>query len=489
MSHESTSTLQVSLTWGEDRIGLRCLDKAGEVRIGEGSGVFADLPAPRFTFARRAGTEDRVFVPEGQVGTRVLSNGDVEVLEGPCSVALSPGDLLSLCLGDFTLTAALCAAEPVIVPKPRSASRGAFVHLGLAAMGHFVALGLSAQAAMARGMEDGDEDPAADLRSLVVSAEERTLARAPRKDDGPGGSAGAEVDQRAGDGRAGGGERAAGQAGKMGESDARSRAEARYAVTAQSKRDATRTMSRDEAMAEAASFGMIGLAKEDGVKARYPSIDWGRMEESLGGDALSARGAMWGDWQGEMDGYHGLELTGTGEGGGGKGEGIGLGTIGTLGHGQGLPGDGTGGGGLRGGHRFSWQGNAREGEGMGLGSGGRGHGTRRPPRTWGSWGGDWAYVSGRLPAESIRRLIHLQWGRIKLCYENGLRKNPSLQGRIVVNFVIGRDGSVSSVSDGGSTLSDREVVNCVLRVFYGFSFPPPEGGIVTVTYPLVLTPT
>jgi hypothetical protein len=33
-------------------------------------------------------------------------------------------------------------------------------------------------------------------------------------------------------------------------------------------------------------------------------------------------------------------------------------------------------------------------------------------------------------------------------------------------------------------MSDPAVSACVVRAFYGLSFPQPEGGIVTVTYPI-----
>jgi len=96
-------------------------------------------------------------------------------------------------------------------------------------------------------------------------------------------------------------------------------------------------------------------------------------------------------------------------------------------------------------------------------------------------------VSGRLPPEVIQRIVRQNFGRFRLCYENGLRNNPNLQGRVVVRFVIGRDGRVSNVGGGGD-LPDGGVTSCVTRAFYGLSFPQPEGGIVTVSYPIVFTP-
>jgi len=97
-------------------------------------------------------------------------------------------------------------------------------------------------------------------------------------------------------------------------------------------------------------------------------------------------------------------------------------------------------------------------------------------------------VSGRLPPEVIQRIVRQNFGRFRLCFENGLRNNPNLQGRVSVRFVIGRDGAVSQVQNGGSDMPDGGVVSCTVRAFYGLSFPQPEGGIVTVTYPIMFSP-
>jgi hypothetical protein len=97
-------------------------------------------------------------------------------------------------------------------------------------------------------------------------------------------------------------------------------------------------------------------------------------------------------------------------------------------------------------------------------------------------------VNGRLPEEVIARIVRQNYGRFNLCYQNGLRNNPHLQGRVSVRFVIGRDGSVSNVGNAGSDLPDESVVNCVTRAYYGLSFPQPEGGIVTVVYPIMFSP-
>ena len=97
-------------------------------------------------------------------------------------------------------------------------------------------------------------------------------------------------------------------------------------------------------------------------------------------------------------------------------------------------------------------------------------------------------VSGRLPPEAIQRTVREHFEIFKTCYEAGLARNDQLTGRVIARFVIGRDGKVSKVSDGGSDLPDTEVRDCVLKGFYQLEFPAPEGGIVTVIYPILLAP-
>jgi hypothetical protein len=256
------------------------------------------------------------------------------------------------------------------------------------------------------------------------------------------------------------GTRAKGEEGSMGNPNSKLTGN-RYGV-AGPKDNPDPHIARAAALRDAAEFGMIGLLNSGaGGDPDAPTAPWGR-DDSLGTDPLSARGNMWGDSIGESFGAGGLGLSGIGEGGGGRGEGIGLGSIGTIGHGAGT---GTG-----------------QGFGSGHGRLGRSHRARPPRVRMGA-----TNVSGRLPPEVIQRIVRQNFGRFRLCYENGLRNNPNLQGRVSVRFVIGRDGTVSSVGGGGD-IPDSGVVSCVTRAFYGLSFPQPEGGIVTVSYPIVFTP-
>lgn len=271
-----------------------------------------------------------------------------------------------------------------------------------------------------------------------------------------------QVPEENADNKEGGtGTRAKGEEGSMGKESSKD-TNKRYAVQGP-KDNADPHIARQAALREAVEFGMIGLLNTGAAgDPNAPTAPWGR-ETSLGMDEVSAMGNMWGDEIGDAYGAGGLGLSGIGEGGGGRGEGIGLGSIGTIGHGAGT---GTG-----------------QGFGAGHGRLGGSHKTSAPKVRMGA-----TTVSGRLPKEVIQRIVRQNYGRFRLCYEKGLAANPSLEGRVSVRFVINRNGSVSNVSNGGSSMPDSNVVNCTVRAFYGLSFPKPEGGIVTVTYPIMFAP-
>jgi len=272
----------------------------------------------------------------------------------------------------------------------------------------------------------------------------------------------AEVVQDNSDNKEGGtGTRAKGEEGSMGNPTTKA-VNKRYAVQGP-KDNPDPHIARQAALREAMEFGMIGLLNTGAAgDPNAPTAPWGR-DTSSGADDVSARGNMWGDEIGDAFGAGGLGLSGIGEGGGGRGEGIGLGNIGTLGHGAGT---GTG-----------------QGFGAGHGRLGGSHQTKAPKVRMGA-----TTVSGRLPPEVIQRIVRQNYGRFRMCYEQGLGRNPNLEGRVSARFVIGRDGAVSNVSNGGSDLPDSGVVSCVISAFYGLSFPQPEGGIVTVVYPIMLAP-
>lgn len=98
-------------------------------------------------------------------------------------------------------------------------------------------------------------------------------------------------------------------------------------------------------------------------------------------------------------------------------------------------------------------------------------------------------LSGRLPPPLIQSIVRTHYPEFERCYAAGLRRDPELQGRIQIRFVIERDGSVGNVTTAGSNLLDTEVSRCIVSESQLMHFPAPDGGIITVVYPLMLSPT
>jgi TonB family protein len=100
-----------------------------------------------------------------------------------------------------------------------------------------------------------------------------------------------------------------------------------------------------------------------------------------------------------------------------------------------------------------------------------------------------AMVRGSLSREVIRRTIRLHINAVRGVYERQLLRDPSLTGRVEVQFVIGPSGNVVSATVASSTIGSTEVEQGVLGVLRNIQFPAPEGGGThIVTYPFVFVP-
>jgi len=68
------------------------------------------------------------------------------------------------------------------------------------------------------------------------------------------------------------------------------------------------------------------------------------------------------------------------------------------------------------------------------------------------------------------------------CYRDGVQRNSNLDGAVRLRFVVGDEGHVTVVEDGGSDLTDRQVIDCVAEGFYALRFPEPERGDAHLVY-------
>jgi hypothetical protein len=93
-------------------------------------------------------------------------------------------------------------------------------------------------------------------------------------------------------------------------------------------------------------------------------------------------------------------------------------------------------------------------------------------------------VSGRLAPELVTRVLRQNSGRYGFCQAPGARDARATPSEVTLRFVIDREGSpiTAKVLPPASPVTAA----CVERATRSLSFPPPEGGIVTVTVKLTL---
>lgn len=96
-------------------------------------------------------------------------------------------------------------------------------------------------------------------------------------------------------------------------------------------------------------------------------------------------------------------------------------------------------------------------------------------------------LTGSLDKEEIRAVIRKHLGEVKSCYVKGLAKDPTLNGRVMLQFLIASTGAVeeSKIIDGRV----GDTGDCIAAAALGWRFPKPSGGgVVIVSYPFILEP-
>jgi hypothetical protein len=91
-------------------------------------------------------------------------------------------------------------------------------------------------------------------------------------------------------------------------------------------------------------------------------------------------------------------------------------------------------------------------------------------------------------AEQLARFIRANQQAIQNCYEAELRRNPRLQGRLLIAIEIGTNSRVSRVDVIEDSVGSAAVANCVRTRIRGWRFPvrPPEP--TTVNVPFIFAP-
>jgi hypothetical protein len=497
LSH--VAALEISVSWGDNVLHVEHLTPPraftlGSDADGAGSADYVvgatELGAPRRPLVVLRNGDPVVIVPPGAVCevaelgraarpvSALAASGEAlpsAEVAGAFEVPLPAGRSVSARLDRSELTfrvAAVCAGR-----KPQLDTAAPFAFASSDAM-KFIAASFVAHAGLLGALayflpglggtdaEAIDGQNMADMQKLLQATADREEEQQPSDGQGADSPLANKGDE---------GQRAEGAEGKMGDRTARP-VPARYAIKRTDSSNEIRLV-REAAMREMNDTTILGVLASNPTQDRALAAAFGGVLENGRDDRNALGNQFFASTLDDALGNGGLRLEGSGPGGGGDGPGIALDGISGLGPG-GEPWGGNCGAHCGDGHHGT--------DGMGhdhgrlLGS----HTTRqvspgRPPTFEGG---------GNLDPAVVQRIVRQNFGRFRLCYEQGLVGNPALTGRVSTKFIIARDGSVATSQLGDSDMPDAKVSSCIVRSFSGLTFPSHEGSVIQVTYPLVFTP-
>lgn len=98
-----------------------------------------------------------------------------------------------------------------------------------------------------------------------------------------------------------------------------------------------------------------------------------------------------------------------------------------------------------------------------------------------------AQVSGRLDRKTVQSYIRRKLSGVRACYQDALQRNANARGKVNLQFKILPNGYTSGVRVVGSSINDSTLIHCITKRMQRWKFPQPkDGGVVNVSYPLVL---
>lgn len=89
----------------------------------------------------------------------------------------------------------------------------------------------------------------------------------------------------------------------------------------------------------------------------------------------------------------------------------------------------------------------------------------------------------------IKDVIVSHMPAIKYCYNQELKKDPDLAGKVVIKFTVGPKGTVTRTEVKETTLKNKDVESCMVTEIKAWIFPEPRRGeSVDIAFPFVFKP-
>jgi len=96
-------------------------------------------------------------------------------------------------------------------------------------------------------------------------------------------------------------------------------------------------------------------------------------------------------------------------------------------------------------------------------------------------------VDGALDSDAIAKVVRGRMKMVQDCYERELKRDPSLAGKIEIEFTIDEEGRVVEAVVANNKMGSDAVGECIVSRLKRWRFPKPEGGSVTVNFPFIFT--
>lgn len=90
--------------------------------------------------------------------------------------------------------------------------------------------------------------------------------------------------------------------------------------------------------------------------------------------------------------------------------------------------------------------------------------------------------------EVISSVVQTYIGGLKYLYDAELRKDPTLEGKVTVQFTILANGKVANCIVTNTTMNNKDFESSILKRLQRWTFEPIDEGEVVITYPFVFFP-
>jgi TonB family protein len=123
------------------------------------------------------------------------------------------------------------------------------------------------------------------------------------------------------------------------------------------------------------------------------------------------------------------------------------------------------------------------------GGGNVGYGAKSEVRVSGSVAAETAEIdSAEIDQGKLGAFVRARMGGIKACYENALKRNPNLKGKLTIRFTILETGGLSEITISVNSIGSPEVASCIVNTMRTWRTQFRPSGPVTVEYPFVFSP-